>query len=76
MHCVAPASDVVPAGQRVQLAAPSSENVPAAHFTLSPAPSHTEPAGHGRQLVRVVGVPPDVNEPVGQIEQLAARLSL
>ena len=39
-------------------------------------PSHREPAGHALQLVRVVGVPPDVNEPGGQRSHAAASFAL
>ena len=39
-------------------------------------PSHTEPIGHSLQLVRVVLVPPEVNEPGGQIEKFAALFEL
>ena len=65
-HWVAPALDVVPAAHGSQRDAPgSAENVPAAHSSTTLVPLHAEPAGHRAQLVRVVLVPPDVNEPGG-----------
>ena len=39
-------------------------------------PSHAEPAGHSTQLVRVVAVPPDVNEPTGHGLQRLALFAL
>ena len=77
MHCDAPSSDALPAGHAVQLDAPSSaEYVPAAHGVFALVPSQCEPAGQAVQLVRVVGVPPDVKEPAVQSEQLAALFVL
>ena len=76
-HCVAPSSDVVPASHAVQLDAPGSdEYVPAVHGSATLVPSHAEPAGHSVQLVRVVFVPPDVNELGGHTEQLVALFAL
>ena len=61
VHCVAPASEDLPGGQTAHSDAPSaSENVPAAHGTLTFVPLHAEPAGHLMQLMRVVEVPPVV----------------
>ena len=61
VHCVAPSSDVVPSAHGSQLLSPeSAENVPGAHFTTALVPVHAEPAGHSRQLVLVVLVPPRV----------------
>ena len=77
MHCDAPSSDVLPAGHAVQLDAPSSaEYVPAAHGVFALVPSQCEPAGQAVQLVRVVGVPPDVNEPSGHASQRVALFPL
>ena len=39
-------------------------------------PLHAKPAGHSAQLVRVVLVPPDVNEPGPHTEQLTALFAL
>ena len=76
-HCVAPVLEVVPSAHFVQLDAPvSDENVPAAHSSMMLVPLHDEPAGHSEQLVRVVNVPPDVNEPTGQTWQCAALFEL
>ena len=76
-HCVAPALDVSPDGQIVQLDAPASaENVPAAHTSTTLVPSHAEPAGHTPQAVRVVGSPPEVKEPEGHTKHSAALFEL
>ena len=76
-HCVAPALDVEPAAQTVQLDAPgSAENVPAAHSSMTLVPLHAEPAGPTLQAVRVVSSPPVVNEPSGHIEHAAASFEL
>ena len=39
-------------------------------------PLHADPAGHGVQLVRVMPVPPEVNEPAGHVSQVAASFEL
>ena len=78
VHCVAPALDVSPGGHAVQLDAPgAAENVPGAHKSATPVPSHIEPAGHSTHVVRsALESPPSVYEPAGQMEQLADALSL
>ena len=76
-HCVAPALDAVPASHGVQLLAPKlAEYVPAAHSSTTLVPSHAEPAGQVEQLVRVISLPPEVNQPSGHTEQFAALFSL
>ena len=76
-HCVAPASEVVPSSHVAQVDAPgSTENVPAAHSSMMLVPLHADPAGHRAQLVRVVFVPPEVNDPNGHVSQLDALFEL
>ena len=63
----------MPASHAVQFDAPgSAENVPAGHSWTMLVPLHAEPAGHTMQVVRVLFVPPEVNEPAGHTRQLAA----
>ena len=77
MHCVAPSAEVSPFAHGAQLNAPSfAEYVPAAHGVFALVPSQCEPAGQAVQLVRVVGVPPDVKEPAVHSEQPAALFPL
>ena len=45
---------------------------PAGQSLLMLVPLHAEPAGHSAQLVRVLLVPPEVNQPTVQISQLVA----
>ena len=72
-HCVAPASDVEPSSHDVQFDAPAAgEYEPAAQGSTTLVPLHADPAGHGVQLVRVVLVPPDVNEPPVHVSQFVA----
>ena len=72
-HCVAPASDVSPASHAMHSEAPAAEEYePAAQGSTTLVPSHAEPAGHRLQLVRVVLVPPEVNQPTVQTSQLVA----
>ena len=52
------------------------ENVPGGHGVLTLVPSHMNPAGQTLQAVRVVMVPPDVNELGGHVRQVAAPFSL
>ena len=52
--------------------APAPAYLPAAHGTTVLEPSHGVPDLHSSQLVRVVDVPPDVDEPTGHNRQLAA----
>ena len=76
-HCVAPSSDVVPSAHNSQLLAPDcAANVPGAHLTTTLVPLHAEPAGHSRQLVLVVLLPPRVYEPAPHVPQLSALLPL
>ena len=49
---------------------------PAGHSLLMLVPSHAEPAGHSEQLVRVVFVPPEVNQPAVHGSQLVAWFEL
>ena len=77
MHCVAPASEADPGGQGKHVDAPGcGEYVPAEHSVWLLVPSHENPAGQSLQLVRVVSVPPDVNEPRGHTVQFGAVCSL
>ena len=54
------------APQLVQADAPSAENVPAGHSSITLSPSHLSPAVHVVQAVRVVVPPPLVYFPAGQ----------
>ena len=47
-----------------QLLLPEVENSPAEHWTTTLLPEHTLPAGHGEHVLRLLAVPPLVNEPV------------
>ena len=61
----------------MQLDAPvSGEYVPEVQASTMLVPLHAEPAGHSAQLVCVIIVPPDVNEPAGQIEYSPAWFPL
>ena len=55
---------------------PAAAKDPAGHVIETLVPSHAEPAGHLAHAVRVVFEPPDVNQPVLHIEQLAALSAL
>ena len=46
------------------------------HVSTALVPLHADPAEHRVQLVRVVLVPPDVNEPAVHSSQLAAWFAL
>ena len=46
------------------------------HTVCTLVPSHEYPAGHASQLVRVVLLPPDVNDPVVQMLQLLEPAAL
>ena len=50
--------------------------MPGAHSLWTLVPSHEKPAGHGLHAVRVVSVPPDVNEPGSHFLHAEALFSL
>ena len=54
----------------------AAANSPAEHFEMTLVPSHAEPAGQTLHVVRVVGSPPEVNEPSGHTEHSAASFEL
>ena len=59
-----------------QLLAPAAAAYPASHCSMMLVPLHSFPARQAVQAVRVVFVPPEVNQPARQIEQFSALLSL
>ena len=66
----------VPGSQSVHELAPPVLYFPAGHSLLTLVPSHVDPAGHEVQLVRVVLVPPEVNEPTVHGSQVVAWFAL
>ena len=66
----------VPGSQSVHELAPPVLYFPAGHSLLTLVPSHVDPAGHEVQLVRVVLVPPQVNEPTVHGSQVEAWFAL
>ena len=50
--------------------------MPASHSVMTLVPSHAEPMGHSRQPLRVVLLPPVVNEPGGHWSQRSASSAL
>jgi hypothetical protein len=55
---------------------PAGEKCPAGHCVCALLPSHDEPAGHAAHEVRVVAVPPAVNEPAAHVAQLLVPAAL
>jgi hypothetical protein len=66
-----------PSGQfTAQTPAPALLNCPHGQGALVPSPGHAEPAGQRVQLVRVVSVPPLVNQPTAHVPQATAPPAL
>ena len=76
MQFAASAPDDVPARHGEQDDALPAAYVPSLHGVCTLVPSHEYPSEHLLQLVRVVVVPPDVNDPAGHVLHALAPATL
>jgi hypothetical protein len=68
--------DSFPAGHAEHVVAPATANFPEAQAVVVLVPSHEDPAGHAAHEVRVVVVPPAVNEPTAHVAQVLTPVAL